>query len=85
MIKKNLNVHNEHLGPSGPVNVIKNDSMDRIIPKKWIFEIENENIFELLIEIYNARNNNLNRLSAMGTRSLIDYYLNTTVGDIGGF
>jgi len=82
---KNLNIRNEHTGPNGTTTIEEKDSSDEIIPKKWIFELENKNIFELLIEVYNAANGNLNRLAVMGIRSLIDYYLNAVVGDVGGF
>lgn len=81
---KNLNIQRVHIGPKGSIVVNKKEH-EKIIPKNWIFEIENESIFKLLLEVYNAINQDLNRLAVMGIRSLIDYYLNNAVGDMGGF
>jgi hypothetical protein len=50
----------------------------------WIYELPVD--FQALIkEIYTALHANSKRLALMGTRALVDIFMNATVGDIGGF
>jgi hypothetical protein len=51
---------------------------------KWIFDLPAD--FQSLInEIYAALHANSKRLALMGTRTLVDLFMNATIGDIGGF
>jgi hypothetical protein len=51
---------------------------------KWILDLPDE--FKSLIkEIYAALHANSKCLALMGTRALVDLFMNTTIGDIGGF
>jgi hypothetical protein len=57
--------------------------ISRQIPK-WINDLPVD--FQSLIrEIYTALHANSKCLALMGTRALVDLFMNTTVGDIGGF
>ena len=51
---------------------------------KWIFDLP-VNFPSLINEIYAALHANSKCLALMGTRALFDLYMNTTIGDIGGF
>ncbi len=57
--------------------------VSRQIPR-WQGELQEE--FQgLMSEIYTALHANSKRLALMGTRALVDLFMNTTIGDIGGF
>lgn len=56
---------------------------ERIIPI-WIFSLE-KNYIELLAEIYSATNAGSVRLALMGMRTILDQYINETIGDVGTF
>jgi hypothetical protein len=57
--------------------------ISRKIPK-WIKDLPVD--FQSLIrEIYAALHANSKCLALMGTRALVDLFMNTTIGDIGGF
>ncbi|WP_299599694.1 DUF4145 domain-containing protein [uncultured Microbulbifer sp.] len=51
---------------------------------KWLDQLPEE-WYELLKEIYVALHANSRRLAIMGTRTLLDLYMNEQVGDVGGF
>ena len=57
--------------------------ISRQLPK-WIYGLPVEWV-ELLKEIYLALNANSQRLALMGSRTLVDLYMNEQLGDIGGF
>lgn len=57
--------------------------ISRKIPR-WIRDLPVD--FQSLIrEIYTALHADSRRLALMGTRSLVDLFINATIGDIGGF
>jgi hypothetical protein len=57
--------------------------ISRKIPR-WIKDLPVD--FQSLIrEIYTALHANSGRLAIMGTRALVDLFMNVTIGDIGGF
>jgi hypothetical protein len=51
---------------------------------KWILDLPDE-FKSLTKEIYAALHADSKRLALMGTRALVDLFMNTTIGDIGGF
>jgi hypothetical protein len=57
--------------------------ISRQIPR-WHYELPND-IRDLLKECYTALQSGSKRLAIMGARSVIDVFMNTTLGDIGGF
>ncbi len=57
--------------------------ISRQIPR-WHFQLP-EDISELLKECYAALQSGSKRLAIMGARSVVDVFMNITLGDIGGF
>jgi len=57
--------------------------ISRQIPR-WQYELPNE-LRDLLKETYIALHAGSHRLAIMGTRSLVDLFMNSVLGDIGGF
>jgi len=53
-------------------------------PPPWEFSLPKE-WQSLLSEIYRALHADSRRLAMMGTRALVDMYMNDAVGDVGGF
>lgn len=51
---------------------------------KWCNDLPGD-FFLLLVEVYKALHANSRRLALMGTRALVDLFINETIGDIGGF
>ena len=47
--------------------------------------VECDNIYNLLVEVYSAANDEQFRLLAMGVRAVLDHVMTRIVGDIGGF
>lgn len=57
--------------------------ISRPLPE-WHEELPQE-MRELLLEVYSALHADSRRLAIMGTRTLVDIYMNEKLGDIGGF
>lgn len=53
----------------------------------WIQKLEelDDNIYNLLVEVYSAANDEQFRLLAMGVRAVLDHLMTRIVGDIGSF
>mgnify|MGYP000905313342 FL=1 len=57
--------------------------ISRQIPR-WHHELPTE-FSSLMKEVYTALHANSTRLALMGARALVDLFMNSTIGDIGGF
>lgn len=57
--------------------------ISRQIPR-WQYDLPDE-FQSLMKEIYAALHANSRRLALMGARALVDLFMNSTIGDIGGF
>ena len=72
---------------SHDVDVDKTDfyppQIARQIPR-WIYDLPSD-FTPLVEEIYAALHANSKRLALMGARAVVDLFMNTTIGDIGGF
>jgi hypothetical protein len=51
---------------------------------RWLYDLPDE-IESLLKEVYVALHANSRRLALMGARTIVDAFMNATIGDIGGF
>jgi hypothetical protein len=91
--KINLKISVKHLGNEDPLEQLKkNTSVSEFyFPKKyirkppdWIARLPIKYV-ELFGETYSAINNNLFRLSLMGSRTIIETFILDKIGDIGTF
>ena len=57
--------------------------ISRQIPR-WHYDLPSE-FKSLMKEVYAALHANSTRLALMGARALVDLFMNSTIGDIGGF
>lgn len=52
---------------------------------KWLWEVEDQHILELLKEVYSTLQADGRRLAMMGCRAILDRIMVTAVGDVGSF